>query len=112
MTPFEYFLKAYPGIRKNSKKQCQVKFEKHSLEVQRLIFADVKKRKEGHPDWQNQQFIMAPSVYLNKALWEDEVKDDYKEHTRPPRETLNADNLCDNCRATWNSAVHQQECKK
>ena len=74
-TPFDHWWAVYPGNRKKNKKGCRVKFEAHSLELQREIYVHTKKSITMYPDWRDPQYICAPEVYLNQRMWENALEE-------------------------------------
>lgn len=79
--PFACWWDIYPGKRKYNKKKCRKKFEALPLVTQREIYKDTKKRREFHKDWQNEDFICAPEVYLNQERWESPISDNVRDTT-------------------------------
>lgn len=73
-TPFSIWWKSYPGLRKKDKKKCQKLFEAYPDEVQRIIWVDTQERKRDWHDWQDEQYICAPIVYLRAEYWETPVE--------------------------------------
>jgi glutaredoxin len=70
---FDEFWKLYPN--KVEKKKSEEKWNRLSIEIQRIILLDIPKRKSGEK-WSkdNGKYIEMPTTYINGERWNDEIK--------------------------------------
>jgi len=78
LSNFEYWWKRFAeGCSRMAKKgQCRTKFEKYSLEIQKIIYKDTADRLKHFEGWQEldskgkRKYMQGPQPYLVAAPWE------------------------------------------
>ena len=82
---FDQFYSAYPKHVKRV--EAEKSWKKLNGMDKSIIMEDIAKRKLS-VQWQDKQFIPAPSAYLNGKRWEDEIIYDENNHHEPTRKRI------------------------
>ena len=107
---FKDFWKNYP--KKEGKKVAWDKFNRLSIETQRVVADHVRERAKTDAKWVA-GFTPMASTFFNQERWNDEyeVADKISGRARPKREAR-ASTRCDNCRTDSTTQRHHDICEK